>query len=108
VLVVDDVLSNRKWLARLLTYAGHRCELTENGQVAVDMILESMECGDPFETVWMDFEMPIMNGPGSHETNTRLCTYLASTLSVLLEMCYPKMFNTFSHVVPMRYCIRER
>ena len=69
ILVVDDVLSNRKMLVRLLERSGHSCETAINGEDAVKMIRQDIKAsstnGDPiqFDTVCMDFEMPLMNGP---------------------------------------------
>jgi CheY-like chemotaxis protein len=61
ILVVDDVLSNRKLVSRLLQSKGYSCQQAENGQVCVDRILS----GDPnqFDLILMDYEMPVLNGP---------------------------------------------
>ena len=71
LLIVDDVLSNRKLASRLLTNKGHECDVAENGAVAVEMVRDSMiNSGNhdepqrrPYDCVLMDFEMPVMNGP---------------------------------------------
>ena len=63
ILVVDDALSNRKLLSRLLTKAGHRCDLAEDGKVALQNVKEKMACGDRYDTLILDYEMPVMNGP---------------------------------------------
>lgn len=71
VLVVDDVLSNRKMLLRLLERAGHSCVAAEDGQEAIEIIMANKEAlsssiGDSttfIDCVLMDFEMPIKNGP---------------------------------------------
>ena len=71
LLIVDDVLSNRKLTSRLLTNKGHECDVAENGAVAVEMVRDSMINGGnhdepqrrPYDCVLMDFEMPVMNGP---------------------------------------------
>ena len=60
LLVVDDVSSNRKLLRRLLEMRGHVCEDAENGQIALDKIMEG---GASFDCVLMDFEIPVMDGP---------------------------------------------
>jgi len=64
LLVVDDAPSNRSLLCQLLENKGHTCEIAENGQVAVEMVRETMYGGKPpYDSILMDYEMPIMNGP---------------------------------------------
>jgi len=63
VLVVDDAVSNRKLLTRILERKGYVCEMAKNGQVAIDMF-EAMRAKDePPDAIVMDFEMPVMDGP---------------------------------------------
>lgn len=68
-LVVDDALSNRKMLVRLLERSGHLCQSADNGQEAVDVVeadlQESLsnESHVPIDTILMDYEMPVLNGP---------------------------------------------
>ena len=61
ILVVDDVLSNRKLLCRLLERKGHRCDMAEDGQQAVDLIKSDTDGG--YHCILIDFEMPVLNGP---------------------------------------------
>lgn len=69
ILVVDDAAMNRKMLMRLLEWAGHGCESATNGQEAVDAVLADQEKANtdenhiPYDTILMDFEMPVMDGP---------------------------------------------
>lgn len=63
VLVVDDVTSNRKLLCRLLQNSGHLTDQAENGQIALDMTIQSMKDGNPYDSILVDYEMPVMNGP---------------------------------------------
>jgi len=63
VLLVDDALTNRKLLKRLLTNHGHTCEEAKDGQEAVDQVKKAIEAGTPYDTILMDSEMPVMNGP---------------------------------------------
>ena len=59
ILVVDDALMNRKILIRLLERQGHTCHPATNGLEAVEMYKT-----DPtFDTILMDYEMPVMDGP---------------------------------------------
>lgn len=73
VLVVEDVQSSQKMLVRLLERSGHTCETAWNGQDAFDKVQESLTARvdaeeglticRAFDTILMDFEMPILNGP---------------------------------------------
>ena len=63
ILVVDDAASNRKMLIRILKSNGYGCEQAEDGQQALDRYVESVESGELFYAIIMDFEMPVMNGP---------------------------------------------
>jgi CheY-like chemotaxis protein len=63
ILVVDYSMTNRKLLGRLLKHHGHVCEEAEHGEVAVAMVTYAVERGDPFDTVLLNYEMPVMNGP---------------------------------------------
>ena len=61
LLVVDDVMSNRKLLGRLLQNRGHTFDEASDGSVAVEMISNF----DAYDTILMDYEMPVMNGPAA-------------------------------------------
>jgi len=63
--VVDDAISNRKMLIRILAANGYVCEQAEDGQQAIDVYRASLASGHPFDAVIMDFEMPVMNGPSA-------------------------------------------
>lgn len=63
ILVVDDSISNRKLLCRLLKNKGHVNSQAEDGSVAVEMVMEADRKGEPFDLVLMDYEMPNMTGP---------------------------------------------
>ena len=68
-LVVDDSLPNRKMLVRLLERSGHICQSACHGQEAVDIVKADKlmalhdETHVPIDTILMDYEMPILNGP---------------------------------------------
>ena len=63
VLIVDDAVSNRKLLSRLLKNKGHTVDQAEDGDIAVDMVVESDQAYKPYDLVLMDYEMPTMTGP---------------------------------------------
>lgn len=69
VLIVDDSLSNRKMLVRLLERLGHTCQTACNGQEAIrsfdadKVAAEADPSHTPIDIVLMDYEMPVLNGP---------------------------------------------
>ena len=57
VLVVDDALTNRKLLTRLLQNRGHVCDGAEHGQEAATKVHEALQAGNrPYDTILMDYE----------------------------------------------------
>jgi CheY-like chemotaxis protein len=64
VLVVDDAISNRKLVCRLLQSKGFICHQADNGQECVNMMLAGGH-HHSFDLILMDYEMPIMNGPSA-------------------------------------------
>lgn len=65
-LVVDDAKSVRKILVHMLTKRfGHKTAEAENGQEAVDMVRASLAAGEPFDAVFLDCMMPVLDGPSA-------------------------------------------
>jgi len=63
ILVVDDVVTNRKLCMRLLQTNGHTCAGACDGKEAVDMVKASMDKGEQYDCILLDYEMPVMKGP---------------------------------------------
>jgi CheY-like chemotaxis protein len=63
LLVVDDAMSNRKLLLRILRAKGYVCSEAADGQLALKVYQSMCDQGTPPCCVLMDFEMPNMNGP---------------------------------------------
>eukprot|EP01137_Pigoraptor_chileana_P002742 Opistho-2@41987 len=57
LLVVDDVMVNRMVLRRQLEVLGHEVVMCEDGQKAVDVARKKQ-----FDGIFMDVQMPVMNG----------------------------------------------
>lgn len=72
ILIVDDALTNRKLLKRLLENKGHRCDLAQDGQGAVEQVTAAIKEECPYDSVLMDSEMPVMNGPTATSEIRRL------------------------------------
>ena len=65
ILVVDDAPMNRKLLTRLLLKRGHTVDMAEDGLQALEMVTEEKKKGKRYDTILMDFQMPVMDGPTS-------------------------------------------
>jgi len=71
VLVVDDAVSNRKMLCRVLRSRCAAIVEADDGQKALEIVRETMRRSDPlprnnshpFDLILMDFVMPVMDGP---------------------------------------------
>ena len=57
ILIVDDIFSNRLLLSSALETLGISSKSVNNGQAAIDSLEE-----EDFGMVFMDIEMPVMNG----------------------------------------------
>jgi len=63
ILLVDDSKSNRKLLDRLMAMRGHRCEQADDGDKGVEMVIKAEQFAQPYDLIFMDYEMPTLNGP---------------------------------------------
>ncbi len=69
VLLAEDVEVNRRLLSRILERSGLRVEEAENGRIAVEKALAAEAAGEPYDIVFMDMQMPEMDG---YEASSRL------------------------------------
>jgi class 3 adenylate cyclase len=58
LLIVEDNKVNRLLLSRSVELLGHRYAVAENGRIA----LEKLRCGESFDLLLLDIEMPEMDG----------------------------------------------
>jgi signal transduction histidine kinase/ActR/RegA family two-component response regulator len=65
ILVVDDAPMNRKLLTRLLMKRGHHVDMAEDGLEACEKVASAMKEGKRYDTILMDYQMPVMDGPTS-------------------------------------------
>jgi CheY-like chemotaxis protein len=101
ILVVDDVSSNRKLLSRLLKNRGHYSDMAEDGAVALAMVKQAIADKNPYDTILLDYEMPVMNGP---TTATELRAMGCDVLLLVLQVtCWLRISRTFDRVVPMQF-----
>jgi signal transduction histidine kinase len=69
MLVIEDVELNQRLIAALLRRAGATVELADNGRAGLELALAAERCGEPFDLVLMDMQMPVMDG---YEATRRL------------------------------------
>ena len=62
VLVVDDNQTSRLILQDMLESMSFKVSQSASGQEAVTEIIQADEKGEPFEVIYMDWQMPDMNG----------------------------------------------
>ncbi len=62
VLLAEDSPDNQRLIDLILGDAGIEVTIVEDGQAAVDKVLESMRSGEPFDAVLMDMQMPVLDG----------------------------------------------
>jgi len=62
VLIVDDNLTNRFILDRMLSRWGMRVNCVESGEAALRELTSAPECGDPYRLIVTDKQMPNMDG----------------------------------------------
>lgn len=62
VLLAEDGPDNQRLIRFVLQKAGAVPTVVENGQLAVDAVVESMQNNTPYDVVLMDMQMPILDG----------------------------------------------
>jgi PAS domain S-box-containing protein len=62
ILLAEDGLDNQRLISLILQKAGAEVTVAEDGQVALDRALASRDCGNPFDLILMDMQMPVLDG----------------------------------------------
>lgn len=62
ILLVEDGMDNQRLISFLLRSAGAEVSVAENGKVGLNMALAAWQQGTPFHLVFMDMQMPVMDG----------------------------------------------
>ena len=63
ILVVDDASLNRKMISRIMKNICQEVLEAEDGQQAVDIVLNAVNMASTIDCVFMDYQMPRMDGP---------------------------------------------
>lgn len=62
ILIVEDNATNRQVALLTLEELGYSADTAENGAQAIDLLLEAERQGNPYELVFMDCQMPVLDG----------------------------------------------
>jgi PAS domain S-box-containing protein len=69
ILLAEDGPDSQRLIAALLRKAGAAVAVAENGQIAFDLALAAQQAGNPFDLIFMDMQMPVVDG---YEATRRL------------------------------------
>ena len=65
ILIVDDSIPTKSMLSKLLQSRCRRLDQAGDGVEAMRMVEVSKDAGEPYDVIFMDSEMPNMNGPAA-------------------------------------------
>ncbi|RXK42509.1 atypical/HisK protein kinase [Tremella mesenterica] len=62
ILLAEDNLVNQKLAVKLLETAGHKIDVADNGEVAIEKYKRKQLARKPYDVILMDVSMPVMGG----------------------------------------------
>ena len=96
ILIVDDDNLSRLTLEATLSKHG-RCTCAENGRDGVDLFTQALDSGDPYSLIFMDIQMPVMDGHAAlaaiRELERQRQTPPGSEVKVAVVTCHDDVKN---------------
>jgi len=65
ILLAEDGPDNQRLISFVLTKAGAKVTIAENGKIAVEMVRDALQQGKPYDVILMDMQMPVLDGYGA-------------------------------------------
>lgn len=62
ILLAEDNVVNQRLAVKLLETAGHKIDVADNGEIAIDMYTRRQVDKQPYDVILMDVSMPVMGG----------------------------------------------
>lgn len=93
VLLAEDGIDNRRLISFHLRKAGCEVATAENGKIAFEMATAATRQGEPFDLIFMDMQMPVMDGYQSASKlreagyRGRICALTAHAMTGDREKC---------------------
>jgi two-component system, sensor histidine kinase and response regulator len=69
ILLTEDCADNQRIISLILSKAGYKVNIADNGHIAYEKATAAMYEGKPFDIILMDMQMPVMDG---YEATRRL------------------------------------
>lgn len=62
ILLAEDGVDNQRLIETILQNRGAKVSIVEDGEAAVQTALSAYRCGEPFDVILMDLQMPVVDG----------------------------------------------
>ncbi len=105
ILVMDDERSIWEVLGAMLEHLGHRVELTERGEEALEKYSSAQNSGETFDLVILDLIIP--NGMGGVETLKKLKEINPDVISIISSGYSGRTPKGFSVFLPKSYRMED-
>jgi signal transduction histidine kinase/ActR/RegA family two-component response regulator len=101
ILVVEDGPDNQRLITHYLGRLNIKPTLADNGQQGVSEALEAWQAGEPFDLIFMDLQMPVLDGYGatahlrSVDYQGQIVALTAHALSTDRQRCLDQGFDGY-------------